>query len=115
MSAGYTKQYSLKSHDYSLDWREDELVWEFHEKVAFTIATNTADAEVATTLDEVVGLVALNDMSVFAAGDSLVSVNTDGVITTSAVTVRVVTVSVADGAFSTSFFLVGRKKRVDLS
>ena len=109
----YTKLFSLKSHDYMLDHREDELVFEFHPLVEFTISTNTDDLEVETTLDEVVGLVSLGDMSVFGAGDSIAGLNTDGVITTGAVTVRVVTVSVADGAFSTSFFLVGRKKSQD--
>jgi len=111
----YTKFFALKSVDYMLDLREDELVWEYHPLESFTIATNTADAEVATDLDEVVGLVSLNDMDTFAAGDSLTSVSTDGVITTGAVTVRVVTVSIVDGAFKTSFFLLGKLKRKDIS
>jgi hypothetical protein len=97
-----------------LDFREDELCWEFHEKVAFTISTNTGDAEVPTSLDEVVGIVPLFDMDTFASGDSITAFGTDGVITSSAVTVRIVTVLIDNGAFSSSLFVVGRKKRVDV-
>jgi hypothetical protein len=115
MSTGaYTKLFSLKSHDYMLDRREDELLWELHEKAEFTIATNTADLEVATSLDEIVGFVPLWNMSLWDTGYYIDAFGTDGVISSGKVTVRIVTAGVGGVAFSTSFFLVGRRTRVDV-
>ena len=79
-------------------------------QVALTVTTNLATAEVPTSLDEVIGVIGLGFMSTFAAGDVLNGLCTDGVITSSAVTVRGVTASIADGALSTRGYLVGTKR-----
>lgn len=68
------------------------LVREYHEEV-IAISSNTGDAEVSTDLDEVLGVEAIGYCDEFNSGDSLVSLSTDGVITTGAVTVRAVTAS----------------------
>lgn len=84
-------------------------------QVAVTIGTNTGDVEVPTTLGEVLGVINLSYSSVFAAGDSLNNMTTDGVITSDAVTVRVNTTSIADGALTIRGFLVGKKAETVLS
>lgn len=76
-------------------------------QVNVTIATNTGDVEIPTTLGEVLGFVPLSFSSVFAAGDSVNSYTTDGVVTSGAVTVRVTTTSIADGTLTIRGFLVG--------
>ena len=109
---GYTKLYSLKSHDYMLDHREDELVWEYHE-VSITVATNEATVEVPTSLDEVLGLVDLHVVTLADDPTDSVSTLTDGVITTGAVTVEQKSLDVADGARTIRFFFVGKLTRKD--
>ncbi len=112
---GYTKQYSLKSFDYSNDWREDELVYELHEGVSVTIATNTGSVEVPTDLDEVIGMQDLCFLNATLTGtNQSIKVLTDGVITTGAVTVAVNTLNIGDGAILLNLYLIGKKKRVDL-
>lgn len=96
-------------------YRENSLILEYHPSVEFTIDTNTDDVEVPTNLDEVLGIVPAGIMSTFDAGDSIASLNTDGVITTGAVTVRIVTASIANGAFTTGFFLLGKRKPTAIS
>lgn len=89
--------------------RDGTILMEYFQ-VAVTIGTNTGDVEVPTTLAEVLGVVPLSFSSVFAAGDAVTNYTTDGVITTGAVTVRVNSVSIADGALTIRGFLVGRGK-----
>jgi len=79
-------------------------------QVVATIGTNEGDVEVPTQLDDCIGVLNLCFSSVFAAGDKLLDVTTDGVITTGAVTVRVSTVSIADGALTIRGYLVGTKR-----
>lgn len=88
--------------------RPGDLIFEYHEET-FTIATNTADLEVPTTLGKVLMVIPGGFASVFATGDFINDLTSDGVITTGAVTIRINTTSVADGAFTTRFFLVGYK------
>ena len=90
-------------------YRDGTVLLEYFE-VDVTIATNTGDVEVPTTLAEVLGILPLCFSSVFAAGDSINNYTTDGVITTGAVTVRVNTTSIADGALRIKGFLVGKGK-----
>lgn len=111
----YTKLYMLKSYDYMLDQREDELFWEFKE-VSITITTNTGQAEVPTSLGEVVGLVPLEFLdTTIAASTDRVQLSTDGVITSGAITVNANTNGLANGAHTFRFFIVGKMKRVDLT
>lgn len=90
-------------------YREGAMIFEYVQ-FSVTIGTNTGDAEVPTNLDEVLGFLPLGYSSVFAAGDSVNNYTTDGEITTGAVTVRVNTTSIADGALTCRGFLVGRRK-----
>jgi hypothetical protein len=94
--------------------RPGSLLMEYFE-VSVTIGTNTGDVEVPTTLGEVLGIIPFHSSSVFAAGDSINNYTTDGVITTGAVTVRVNTTSIADGALVIKGFLIGRKAFTVLS
>ena len=89
----------------------------FLEYVQFsvTIATNTGDAEVPTKLGSVLGFIPLSFSSVFASGDSVNNYTTDGVVTTGAVTVRVNSTSIADGALICRGFLVGTKSPTALT
>lgn len=89
--------------------RDGTLLKEYFQ-ASVTIGTNTGDVEVPTTLGEVLGVENLCYSSVFAAGDALTNMTTDGVIASGAVTVRVNTVSIADGALVIRGFLVGRGK-----
>lgn len=88
----------------------------FFEYVQFsvTLSTNTGDAEVPTSLGSVLGFVPLSYASTFAAGDSVNNYTTDGVITSGAVTVRVNSTSIADGALTLRGFLVGTKSETVL-
>lgn len=90
-------------------YRDGTVILEYFQ-VAVTIATNTGDVEVPTNLTEVLGVLPLHYSSVFAAGDSVNNYTTDGVITTGAVTVRVNTTSIPDGALTIRGFLVGKGK-----
>ncbi|MHB9147701.1 MAG: hypothetical protein ACYC2U_04705 [Candidatus Amoebophilus sp.] len=94
--------------------RPGSLMFEYFQ-VDVTISINTGDVEVPTALGEVLGMVPLCYSSVFASGDSINNYTTDGVITTGAVTVRVNTTSIADGALTIRGFLVGRKATTVLS
>ena len=94
--------------------RPGTLILEYFE-VAVTIGTNTGDVEVPTTLGTVIGVLPACFSSVFAAGDSVNNYTTDGVITTGAVTVRVNTTSIADGALTIRGFLLGTKAETVLS
>ena len=94
--------------------RPGGLILEYFE-VAVTISINTGDVEVPTTLGEVLGLIPLSYASVFASGDSVNNYTTDGVITTAAVTVRVNTTSIADGALTIRGFLVRKKAETVIS
>jgi hypothetical protein len=94
--------------------RPGTLLFEYFQ-VDVTIGTNTGDVEVPTTLGEVIGVVPLCFSSVFASGDAVTNYTTDGVITTGAVTVRVNSVSIADGALTIRGFLVGKKAETVLS
>ncbi len=91
--------------------RPGTLMLEYFEAIA-TIATNAADVEVPTKLNEVLGVISANFSSVFAAADAIDSTTTDGVISSSAVTVRLKTSSIADGALTIRGFLIGRTKSV---
>ncbi len=90
-------------------YRDGAILKEYFE-VDVTIATNTGDVEVPTTLAEVLGVENLCYSSVFAAGDAILNMTTDGVITSNAVTVRVNTASIPDGALRIRGFLVGKGK-----
>jgi hypothetical protein len=90
-------------------YRDGTILKEYFE-VNVPIVTNTGDVEVPTTLAEVLGVENLCYSSVFAAGDALANMTTDGVITAGAVTVRVNSVSIADGALKIRGFLVGKGK-----
>ncbi len=91
------------------DWnRPGTLIWEYFQ-VDVTINTNTGDVEIPTALGDVIGVVPLNFSSVFDTGDAVTNYTTDGVITTGAVTVRVNSVSIADGALTIRGFLIGHK------
>ena len=94
--------------------RPGTLILEYVEAVV-TIGTNTGDVEVPTTLGSVIGFIPLCFSSVFAAGDSVNNYTTDGVITTSAVTVRVNSTSIDNGALTIRGFLVGTKAETVLS
>lgn len=87
--------------------RSGSIVLEEFE-TTFNVASNTADAEVPTTLTEVIGVIpkGLSKAS-FGAGVNITSMTTDGVITSGAVTVRVVTAGLI-GAISLGGFLIGR-------
>jgi len=84
-------------------------------QVDVTIAINTGDVEVPTNLGSVLGVINLNYSSVFAAGDAIDAITTDGVITSGAVTVRVKTTSIADGSLTIRGYLVGTKSETQLS
>lgn len=90
-------------------YREGSLILEYFQ-VAVTIGTNTGDVEIPTELDEVLMVIPGGYSSVFAAGDAVTNMTTDGVITTGAVTVRVNSVSIADGSLTVRGFLVGKRK-----
>ena len=94
--------------------RPGSLMLEYFE-VSVTIGTNTGDVEVPTALGEVIGLIPLCYSDLFEAGDAITNCTTDGVITTGAVTVRVNSVSIADGAHVIRGFLVGKKAKTVLS
>ena len=94
--------------------RPGSLILEYFQ-VSVTIGTNTGDVEVPTTLGEVVGVISLCYASTFDTGDALDSMTTDGVITSSAVTVRCKTTSISDGALTVRGFLVGKKSETVLS
>lgn len=94
--------------------RPGTLTLEYFE-VDVTIGTNTGDVEVPTSLGEVLGLIPLCYSSVFASGDSVNNYTTDGVITTGAVTVRVNSTSIGDGALRIRGFLVGKPSETVLS
>ncbi len=94
--------------------RPGTLHLEYVEAVV-TISINTGDVEIPTTLGEVLGFIPLSYSSVFASGDSVNNYTTDGVITTGAVTVRVNTTSIVDGALTIRGFLVGKKAETVLS
>jgi hypothetical protein len=89
--------------------RDGTVLLEYFE-VDVTIGTNTGDVEIPTTLAEVLGVIPFCFSSVFASGDSINNYTTDGVISTGAVTVRVNTTSIADGALRIKGFLVGKGK-----
>lgn len=93
--------------------RPGALILEYFE-ASVTIGTNTGDVEVPTALGAVLGVIPLSFSSVFAAGDSVNNYTTDGVITTGAVTVRVNTTSIADGALTIKGFLVGTPAQTTL-
>jgi len=88
--------------------RPGTIVAEYHE-VTFTIDTNTDDIEVPTALGQVLGLIPLHYSSVFDTGDCINDITTDGVITNGAVTVRINTTSIANGALTTRILLLGYK------
>lgn len=82
----------------------DSLVQEFHE-ASVTIATNAATVDVATDLNEVLGI---SLCTTVAGSDDVVHVNTTGTITAGKVTVNVATSNIADGALKVRFFLLGK-------
>jgi len=94
--------------------RPGALMLEYFQAVV-TIGTNTGDAEIPTLLGEVLGIIPLSFNDTFGAGDNLTSVTTDAVITSGAITVRAVTVSIADGPATLRGFIVGRKAETVLS
>jgi hypothetical protein len=94
--------------------RPGSILMEYFQ-VAVTIGTNAGDVEVPTTLGSVIGVLPLHFSSVFAAGDSINNYTTDGEITAGAVTVRVNTTSIADGALTIRGFLLGTKSETVLS
>jgi hypothetical protein len=109
----YEKLFSLKSHDYSLDHRADELFWQFVE-FAVTISTNTGTVEVSTELDEVVGIINLNMLNAaLTSTNQSVKLLTDGVIATGAITVSVNTLNIGDGAITLHAFIIGKRKLID--
>lgn len=94
--------------------RPGTLLLEYFQ-VALTVASNLGEAEVPTTLGEVLGVIPLGYMGTFDTGDTIHGMSTDGVITSSAVTVRATTVSIADGSLIVRGFLVGKKSETALS
>lgn len=97
------------------DWnRPGTLIWEYFQ-ATLVVSSNLGEVEVPTNLGEVLGVVSLGFMSTFAAGDTAHGLSTDGVISTSAVTVRGTTVSLADGSYTIHGFLVGKKSDTVLS
>lgn len=84
------------------------LILEYFQ-VAVTISSNAGDVEVPTALGEVKGVINLGFIDEFDTGDAVTSVTTDGIISTSAVTVRYTTASITNGAKVVRGFLVGTK------
>ena len=94
--------------------RQGALVAEYIQ-VSGTVTTNLWTAEVPTGLGEVLGVIGLGYMGTFASGDTMHGLSTDGVIASSAVTVRATTVSIGDGALVVRMLVVGRKSSTVLS
>lgn len=86
------------------------LIWEYHQE-SVTISTNEGTAEIPTELGEVIGLVPLNYIAAASDPTDTYTILTDGVITSSAVTVNVKSIDIADGATTFRFFLIGKKAR----
>lgn len=85
-------------------------------QVSVTTSSDTGDVEVPTTLGEVLGVIDIGYCDEFGSGDYLTAFSTDGVITTGAVTVRVVaSAGWTDGAHVIRGFLVGKKAETVLS
>ena len=89
--------------------RPGSLLLEYWE-AEITTSSDTGDAEVPTSLDEVLGLIPLQFNDEFGSGDYILSLSTDAVITTGAVTVRLVLpAGGTDGAHTCRGFFVGTK------
>ena len=84
-------------------------------KIAFTVASNVAEAEVPTALGEVIGVQGLGIMSTFDTGDLASAMVSDGVITDGKVTVRFGTTSIADGTLTMPVFVYGYAKETPIS
>jgi hypothetical protein len=95
--------------------REGSLLLEYFQ-ATITIATNEGTVEVPTNLDEVLGLIDLS-YSATAGSDptDTVKLNTDGVITSSAVTVSGKSVDIANGDIVVRGFLVGKRSPAAVS
>lgn len=68
--------------------RPGSLLLEYFDTLV-TTSSDAGDAEVPTSLDEVLGVIPLFYCVEFGSGDYIEGMGTDGVITTGAVTVRV--------------------------
>lgn len=76
-----------------------------------TTSSDTGDAEVPTQLDDCLGLISLNYNDEFAGADYDISLATDGIITTGAVTVRLtLPAGGTDGVHVVRGFFVGTKR-----
>lgn len=95
-------------------FRPGALILEYFQ-VSLTVSSNLGTAEVPTALGEVLGVIGLGFLSTFDTGDTIHGFSTDGVISTSAVTIRATTVSLADGSYTVRGFLVGKKSETALS
>lgn len=87
-------------------------------KVAFTIASLAGDAEVPTSLGEIIGVIPIGrlaDLSLGSGTASITSLTTDGVIADGAVTVRAKVVGLANGDYPIDMLLLGAKKETVLS
>lgn len=86
------------------------LLLEYFE-AEITTSSDTGDAEVPTLLDDCLGLIPLQFNDEFGSGDYILSLSTDAVITTGAVTVRLVLpAGGTDGAHTCRGFFVGTKR-----
>lgn len=76
-----------------------------------TTSSDTGDVEVTTQLDDCLGVISLNHNDEFGSGDYEIALSTDSVITTGAVTVRLVLAAGGtDGVHVVRGFLVGTKR-----
>jgi hypothetical protein len=105
----YYNMFPLKNESNDNDaYREDGLILEYFQ-VSVTIASLEATVEVPTNLDQVIGLIDLNFVAAASDPTDSISLLTDGVISSAAVTVNVTCLDVADGAITIKGFLVGKR------
>lgn len=91
-------------------YRDGTILLEYFQ-TNVTTSSDTGDVEVATKLEEVLGVISLNFDSEFGTADYQIAMSTDAVKTTGAVTVRVVgAAGWTDGSHTIRGFLVGRGK-----
>ena len=102
----------IQSLDTSQELRPMSIVLEYFE-ISTTIATLESTVEVPTQLKSVIGVISLGYIAATTDPTDSIALNTDGVITTGAVTVITKAVDVADGAITIRGFLVGKQYPTD--
>lgn len=95
-------------------YREGSLLLEYFQATV-TIATNEGTVEVPTVLDEVIGVLDAGYIASLSDPTDTVKLITDGVITTSAVTVAAKTVDISNGDITIRGFLIGKRKMSAIS